>query len=117
MEAARALIPIIGAVSMCTTIFGIYYLRNKENMALIDRGINPREGFKKFGSLTYLKYGLLLIGGGLGLLSAYFIDEGLGIGEERPAIYFSLIGIFGGLGLIISYFIEKKEMNRHMHKD
>ncbi len=107
---------------MATTLFGIYYLRNKENMALIERGINTRESYKKFGSLTYLKYGLLMIGAGIGLLTAYLIDESMpknsfGIGPERPALYFSLIGICGGIGLVISYFIERKEMGKHLRKD
>lgn len=118
MEATRAMIPIVMFICMAVTAFGIYYLRNKENMALIERGINPRESYKKFGSLTYLKYGLLLIGVGLGLLLAYTIDESLPrVTPERPALYFSLIGICGGLGLVISYFIERKEMQKHQHKD
>ncbi|HLO71098.1 MAG TPA: DUF6249 domain-containing protein [Flavipsychrobacter sp.] len=122
MEATQAMIPIVMFICMAITAFGIYYLRNKENMALIERGINPRESYKKFGSLTYLKYGLLLIGVGLGLLLAYAIDEslpkhGFSMGPDRPALYFSLIGICGGLGLVISYFIERKEMQKHQHKD
>lgn len=127
MEATRAMIPIVLFISVCTTLFGIYYLRNKENMALIDRGINPREGYKKFGSLTYLKYGLLMIGVGIGLFLAQLIDntypivrtdsEGGKYIQENPAIYFSLIGICGGLGLLMSYFIEKKAMDKHSKND
>ena len=122
MDSSHALVPIVLFISMALTLFGIFYMRNKENMALIERGINPRESYKKFGSLTYLKYGLLMIGAGIGLLSAYLIDESmpkgsLGIGPERPALYFSLIGICGGVGLVISYFIEKKEMDKHIRKD
>ncbi|MBS1774204.1 MAG: hypothetical protein JST82_15205 [Bacteroidetes bacterium] len=127
MEATRAMIPIILFICMAATIFGIYYLRNKENMALIERGINPREGHKKFGSLTYLKYGLLMIGVGVGLFLAQLIDnmypvvrtdsEGGKYIQENPAIYFSLIGICGGLGLLLSYFIEKKAMEKHTKHD
>lgn len=117
MEPIHALIPIVLFITMFTTAFGIYYLRNKENMAMIERGINPREGFRKFSSLTYLKYGLLMIGAGLGLLSAYMLDQSLPPvrfpgDPDRPALYFSLIGICGGIGLLISYFIEKKEMEK-----
>lgn len=118
MEATRAMIPIILFICMSATLFGIFYLRNKEHMALIERGINPKESYRRFGSLTYLKYGLLLVGVGLGLLIAYLIDEslptkGLHMGPQRPALYFSLIGICGGVGLIVSYFIERKEMKKH----
>jgi hypothetical protein len=121
MEATRAMIPIVLFISMAVTLFGIYYLRNKENMALIERGINPRESYRKFGSLTYLKYGLLMIGAGIGLLSAYLLDEAMPpsrhFDPDRPALYFSLIGICGGIGLVISYFIEKKEMQKHTKQD
>lgn len=122
MEATKAMIPIVLFICMALTIFGLYYMRNKENMALIERGINPRESYRKFSSLTYLKYGMLFIGVGLGLLLAYIIDEsmphkGFHVGPDRVALYFSLIGICGGLGLVISYFIERKEMQRQQHKD
>lgn len=122
MEVSQTLAPIVMFLSMTSTVFGIYYLRNKENMALIERGINPRESYRKFSSLTYLKYGMLFIGVGLGLLLAYIIDEsiphkGFQVGPDRVALYFSLIGICGGLGLAISYFIERKEMQRQQHKD
>lgn len=122
MEATEAMVPIVLFISMAITLFGIVYMRNKENMALIERGINPREGFRKFGSLTYLKYGLLMIGAGLGLLTAYLIDSAmppvrLHGDQDRPALYFSLIGICGGIGLVISYFIEKKEMQKHNNRD
>ena len=103
-------------------IFGIVYIRNRENMALIEKGFNPRQNRPAFTPKPFLslKYGLLLCGVGIGLLLAFLVDEmmlnhkavlpGGGIYEkEFPQIYFALIGIFGGLGLILSYFIEKKQ--------
>ena len=61
---------------------------------------------------TALKYGLLIMGCGVGLLLAYLFDVASAQidGEDNPAIYFALIAIFGGLGLILSYRIEKKEV-------
>jgi hypothetical protein len=121
MEPTRALIPIVLFISIALTLFGIFYMRNKENMALIERGINPRESYRKFGSLTYLKYGLLMIGAGVGLLVAYFIDINMPdtghFDSDKPALYFSLIPICGGIGLVISYFIEKKEMQKYTKQD
>ena len=35
-------------LSLFALIFGIFYIRNRENMALIERGINPRLQQKKF---------------------------------------------------------------------
>ena len=98
-------------------VFGIMYMRSRENMALIERGINPRQGNVRSQPFVNLKYGLLLCGAGLGLLSAFLIDRSISHGilnpdenftKHNPAIYFALIAIGGGLGLIISYLIEKK---------
>ena len=102
----------IGAFAM---IFGIRHLSNKEKMAMIERGIDP--GLQKSTPKPFLslKFGLLLVGLGIGLLVAMFSVRGvfgadMTNGEEGQAvaIYFGCIGIFGGLGLIISYFVEKK---------
>lgn len=127
MEATRAMIPIVLFISASTTLFGIFYLRNKENMALIERGINPREGYRKIASLAYLKYAFLMIGGGLGLLSALLIDnaypnrhllpDGTNVQEDNPGLYFALIAIGGGLGLLISYFIENRELQKRSKQE
>lgn len=99
-------------------VFGIFYIRNRENMALIEKGINPRQTYSRPKPFVNLKWGLLFMGSGLGLLIAYFIDmslshrhmlpDGREYNSDNPAIYFALIAIGGGIGLVISYFIEKK---------
>ncbi|WP_447640543.1 MULTISPECIES: DUF6249 domain-containing protein [Chitinophagaceae] len=103
---------IITCVSVLATIFGIAYLKNKENMSLIARGINPKiqerqkARPKPFGSL---RIGMPLIGAGLGLLIASLIDLGRGIGSgDIPGVYFGLIIALGGLGFFLSYKIEMK---------
>ena len=61
-----------------------------------------------------LKFGLLLVGLGIGLLVALFTVRGV-FGSDMTrsekgqsvAIYFGFIGIFGGLGLIVSYLVER----------
>jgi hypothetical protein len=110
----------IGAFAM---IFGIRHLTNKEKMAMIERGIDP--GLQKSTPKPFLslKFGLLLVGLGLGLLiamitaNAMFGDFKSGMGmhnheDEQAALYFGCIGIFGGLGLITSYFVEKKWLDQ-----
>jgi hypothetical protein len=114
----EALVNILIPVSFFALVFGVMYMRNKENMSLIERGINPRQQSRRPQPFISLKYGLLLLGAGIGLLAAYFIDRTIGHKvvsaagtvhyEDNPAIYFSLIAIGGGIGLIISYSIEKK---------
>jgi hypothetical protein len=134
MDAQRILVPIALFAMIFGIIFSIVYLRSKENMALIERGINPKNGngqpkpFSQPRLFIGLKFGLFLTGIGLGLLAAYIIDvivlkhgvtfvnnnvfDRYGYRETQqensPAIYFALIAIGGGLGLITSYIIEKK---------
>jgi|SRR6476661_7684728 len=108
------LIPIALFLGFFAMMFGLRYFANKENMAMIQNGMDP--GLRKAQPQPYrnLKWGLLLVGAGLGLFLAYILDHTVlsfndDFGNDNPAIYFSLIGIFGGLGLILSYIIEKKE--------
>ena len=60
---------------MFAMIFGIVYIRSRENMALIEKGLNPRTRDVRPRPFVNLKWGLLLIGSGLGLLFAYIIDS------------------------------------------
>ena len=109
------LIPILVPISMFTMIFGIVYLYNRERMAMIERGMDPRLNKPKrsgYNTIT-LTWGLLLIGAGLGLLIAYILDyEVFHNGDDNPAIYFALIAIFGGAGLFMSYRIEKNNTDK-----
>lgn len=114
------LIPIIISVGLFALIFGIFYLRNKERMAMIERGMEPNINLPKRQSnpAFSLTFGLLLIGSGLGLFIAHMLNQWVFTDHGRivnyPAVYFALIAIFGGLGLLISYFIER---NANQKKD
>lgn len=107
------MIPILISLGLFALIFGIIYLRNRERMAMIERGMNPGiEVVKPVNRNYVLTWACLLIGAGLGLFLAYILSSTLpwvNESDDNPAIYFSLIAIFGGLGLFTSYLIEKKE--------
>ena len=106
-------------------IFGISYLKSRQNMAMIEKGMNPKEFANRPAPYKNLKWALLLMGAGAGLLVAFFIDTYLlqntfytevkngntyryRDDDATPAIYFALIAIGGGLGLFGSYKMEKK---------
>ncbi len=111
MQGAEVLIPILIPLSGCALIFGIVYLRSRENMAMIEKGMNPKQYANRPAPYRTLKNGLLFLGAGLGLFLAYMMDEYVLFERgENPAIYFALIAIGGGLGLISSYRVEKKEV-------
>jgi hypothetical protein len=120
---------IIMTLAVCAVIFGNRYLRNKENMAMIEKGMDPKS-FKperpRPAPFRSLKWGLLLVGAGMGLFLAYLMDNTLlyhvghyvnrynSYGDEyngaNVSLYFAFIAVGGGLGLITSYRIEKKEL-------
>lgn len=80
-------------------------------MAMIEKGMNPKEFANRPAPYRNLKNGLLFMGAGLGLFLAYLLDTYLMADRgDNPAIYFSLIAIGGGIGLVSSYRIEKKEL-------
>ena len=108
-----ALIPMVVCTGMFAMIFGIVYLYKRERMAMIERGMDPRSHKPKSAPYQYLKWGLLLIGAGVGLFLSFILVNTCFAGyddDSKPAIFFSLIAIFGGLGLLISFLIEKKQV-------
>ena len=80
-------------------------------MALIEKGINPKEYTTRPAPYHSLKWGLLLMGAGLGLFLGYILTEVvMQMTSDNPVMYFSMLAICGGAGLFLSYKIEKKEI-------
>jgi len=102
------LVPL-GAFAM---VFGIVYMlvtsRNRERMALIERGADPTlfETKKKATNGT-MKVGLFFLGIGFGIVVAYLLTSGGGMDED--AAYPAMIFIFGGLALVLSYLWQRKQ--------
>ena len=113
MQGPEFLIPITMFAGGFAMIFGVVYLKTRENMAMIEKGMNPKRYANLPAPFRSLKLGLLLAGAGAGLLLAYFIDQNTTSSHEQAPIYFSLLAIGGGLGLIGSYAMEKKEWERN----
>ncbi|HTE00473.1 MAG TPA: DUF6249 domain-containing protein [Mucilaginibacter sp.] len=108
---------IIISLGFFAMIFGAVYLYRRERMAMIERGMNPRIDLPR--PHTNLKWGLLLIGAGLGLFIAYLLDRTVFTHseDENVAVYFSLIAIFGGLGLYMSYVMDMKYLSKQGDKE
>ncbi|WP_183561763.1 DUF6249 domain-containing protein [Mucilaginibacter sp. SP1R1] len=103
---------ILVSLGFFVMIFGIVYLRKREKLAMIERGMDPRSYKPQSAPYQNLKWGLLLIGSGLGLFLAFVLDHSLfkSMDDDSFFLYIALIAIFGGLGLFLSYRIEKKEV-------
>ena len=114
MAGPEVLVPITLFAGGFAMIFGIVYLKTKENLAMVEKGMNPKQQYNRPAPFKSLKLGLLLLGAGLGLLLAFIIDMnmtprgGFRHDDANAAIYFALIAMGGGLGLITSYAIERK---------
>ncbi len=115
MQGPEALIPITLFAGGFAMVFGIVYLKTRQNLAMIEKGMNPKEFANRPAPYKNLKWALLLIGSGIGLFIAYLLDtyvlqqsQNRFDHHDNPAIYFSLIAIGGGLGLFGSYRMEKK---------
>jgi hypothetical protein len=110
---------IIISLGFFIMIFGIIYLNKRERMAMIERGMDPRRYKPQSAPFQNLKWGLLMIGAGLGLFLAFVFDVTIfrhinsDFNDDNPSIYFALIAIFGGLGLFLSYIIEKKDIDKN----
>lgn len=107
------MVEILVPIALFAMIFGIVYLgitsRNRERMALIERGADPTlfETREKASGGGIMKLGLFLFGIGLGVVMAYLLVAGGGM--EDGAAYPAMIFIFGGLALIVSYLWQRKQ--------
>ncbi len=107
-----------GVIAVCIPIaaflmiVALRYLESKENMSMIERGMNPAENKRsrrQANPSQTLKNGLLFVGAGLGLLLAIIITNTLHLDDDSSAgIFFALIAIFGGAGLLGAYLYERK---------
>jgi len=107
------MVEILIPIGFFATIFGIVWIavsaRNKERLALIEKGLDAGI-FKEAGQTHWrygaLKFGLLAIGIGIGLVVANILEVN-GIMDDEVA-YFAMIFIFGGLGLLSYYKLMGK---------
>ena len=107
-----AFIPIVLGLGAFLMVWGNRYLENKENMSMIERGLDPstmRRRRRNADPSQTLKNSLMFIGAGIGLLLALMITKTFGMEHgERAGVFFALIAIFGGLGMLAAYLYERK---------
>jgi hypothetical protein len=107
------LVPILVPLGAFIMVVALRYLKNKENMGMIERGINPNE-FKqrREANPSYtLKTALMFIGAGFGLFFGLILNNSIlsTCSEDTHAgVVFSLIAILGGTGMLMAYIYERK---------
>lgn len=98
------------------TLFGIAYLyfstRNKERMALIEKGadasifVKGKRNAPPVWKVFVLNLALLLTGIGLGIFIASMLDYSLGV--EPEVAYPGTIFMMAGIGLFSGFVLTKK---------
>lgn len=102
--------------AMFGVVFGIYYLyistRNKERLALIEKGADASIFFSTKKSLTptwkvlVLNVAVLMMGIGLGIFIGNLLHISVGLPEE--VAFPGTIFLLGGISLFTGFFLTKK---------
>lgn len=106
MHGPEVLIPLTLFISIAITAIFMRKFLNEERMAAIEKGADPNVFKVRSTNSLALKFGLLFIGVGCGILFGGLIE---GFFREEEVAYFSMIFIFGGAGLFLSHRMEQKE--------
>ncbi len=109
----ETLVPMVFFIVTGAVVFGVLYVyyttRNRERMALIEKNADPailKACCNGHTRLFPIKFGMLLMGIGLGMLAGSILEATTGMKDE--VAYFSMIFLLGGTGLFASYFIGRK---------
>ena len=97
------------------SVFGVFYLyfstRNKERLALIEKGVDAsifmkgRQQTAPIWKVLILNFALLLMGIGVGVFIASLLDSLTMLNED--AVYPATIFFMAGLGLFIGFNMTK----------
>lgn len=114
MEPIFVIFIIFGSTAL--VIYKFLETRHKERMAMIEKGVSPADfkgmslrDFLKINPLSSLKWGLVLMFVGIGVMIATFLDRAYYMGDS---VYPSSMLIFGGLAFIIFYTIASRKMKQ-----
>jgi hypothetical protein len=105
---AGIMLPIIISLGAFVMIVFIRKYDNIERLAMIEKGLKPEDFRLQRVHDRSPKWGFLLIGIGIGLLIAYFLDRAY---DMEEVAYFSMGFIFGGMGLTAAYLVEEKKQS------
>jgi len=101
------LIPLVVFAAIFGVVYVIVSARNRERMAMIEKGVSPKDFMteRRPNSYGIVKWALLLAGIGFGLFIGSLLETYTSI-QEEPA-YFASALFFGGAGLFIAFLIAK----------
>jgi len=112
MRADEVIVPIFLFCALAVPWIVHLVNRHRERMAILEKGISSEEIKAIYAKdlrrdpLVSLKWGLLLILGGLAVLVGRFLHDRYFVEEE---IMLGLVPLFVGVGLLIFYAIASKK--------
>jgi len=102
------IVPVTVTITVFACLFGIAFLyfttRHKERVLLIQQGADASIFKKDSNPLSILKWGMLLIGVGIGTILGYCFANII----EPETSYVSMILLFGGISLVLFFIIQMK---------
>ena len=108
MSDVVGLVAVLGIFgSIIITVYLFFSSRHKQRMALMEHGQDASIFRMLNDKSVNLKYGLVALGIGFGIITGYLLSEVVGL-EEAPS-YFAMILILGGAGLLLYYRLVKDE--------
>ncbi len=108
MDDFEFLIPI----AFFVVTYGVFHLfvRRKERLALIEKGLTANIFNSEANVSPSLKYGIFCIGIAIGFLLGEILVQNTNL--EEGVAYLSMIFLFGGIGLVVYYFIAQKHTRK-----
>ncbi len=112
------LVEIVVPIAIFALTFGIVYVfvstRHKERMKLIESGADPALFQSKSKTGIAIKFGLLMIGVGIGIFIGNVLAQFTAISEDVAIP--SMILIFAGSGLLLGNKIAREQEEKEEQK-
>lgn len=110
------MVPIVAIVGGLSLAFAHSYMRSRERLEMISRGMdvsalnNVKNSNWSGRRRSPLRFGMMVFGAGIGLLLSYVLCRSMAINDDDShVIYGGFVATFVGLGMIISHLVEKKD--------
>jgi len=97
-------------------VLAIVYLRQqrRERLLMIEKGMDPKNFETTLHPTRSLKWGIVLVGLGLGMLIANVLARTEYFKQEEA--YFTMLFLFGGASLLLFYFIDYRRRKKQEKK-
>lgn len=106
-------LPIIISLGVFAMIVLLRRMEHAEKLKMIEKGIDVSKHQKPRRPGIAVKFALIAVGIGVGLLMGNLLDVYTPLKDQ--ICYFSMVFLFGGAGLFVANkLVEKKESEREM---